>query len=221
VSFRGCFLTSPLSRLSSGFPARAWTDPDGAFAEELTSLMDSRVVLVLLSVSPFTSRGMRGYSGSAAALEEEAVQATFSSPPRCRSVSPEAYRCDLPTVGRRRASPVMIRTVFFRRQHGSPAWSSPGNSHLRLRDGGFGSPSAFRPRAVSDAPWRPKMPSPKVTAAGPYVMPPSPELPVATRWLLTSAKFAECDRSVLHGRDPAQVDFGVLFILLSSPHPFF
>jgi len=55
------------------------------------------------------------------------------------------------------------------------------------------------------------MPSPKVTAAGPFVMPPSPEPPVATRWLLTPAEFAECDHSVLHRCDPAQVDFGVMF----------
>jgi hypothetical protein len=65
------------------------------------------------------------------------------------------------------------------------------------------------------------MPSPQVTAAGPFVMPPSPDLPVATRWLLTSAEIAERDHGVLHRCDPAQVDFGVLIILLSSPHPFF
>lgn len=65
--------------------------------------MDPSVVLRLRSVSPFTPRGMRSYSGSAAALEEEAVQATFSSPPRGLPVSPVAYRFGLPTVGRRRA----------------------------------------------------------------------------------------------------------------------
>ena len=42
--------------------------------------MDSRAVLLLLSVFPFTRLAVR-YSGSAAALQEEAAKAAFSSPP--------------------------------------------------------------------------------------------------------------------------------------------
>ena len=53
--------------------------------------MDSRVVLRLLSVFPFTRACARSYSGSAAALEEEAVKATFSSPPR----RPDPFACGL------------------------------------------------------------------------------------------------------------------------------
>jgi hypothetical protein len=65
------------------------------------------------AVSPFTSRTSRSYSGSAAALNEEATKAAFSSPPRRRVVSPVAYRLDLPTVRRRRASPVMHQDRFL------------------------------------------------------------------------------------------------------------
>jgi hypothetical protein len=52
------------------------------------------------------------------------------------------------------------------------------------------------------------MPSPGVTLLGPFVTPPSPDLPVATRWLLTSVEIAECGQGVLYGRGPAQVGFG-------------
>jgi hypothetical protein len=169
--------------------------------------VDSRIVLRLRSVSPFIPTG-RDYSGSAAALEEEAVKATFSSPPRCRTVSPMAYGSVLPTVGRRRASPVMAGTLFSRRLHVAPSWSAPGNPHHRVRGERLGLSSALRLRAVSGAPARPKMPSPGVTLPGPFVAMPSPELPVAPRWLRTSAGSAEFEQGVLYGCGPAQVGFG-------------
>jgi hypothetical protein len=59
------------------------------------------------------------------------------------------------------------------------------------------------------------MPSPGVTLLGPFVTPPSPVLPMATRWLLTSVESAECGQGVLYGCGPAQVGFGGL---LSSFH---
>jgi hypothetical protein len=55
--------------------------------------MDWPVVPGHLSVSPFIRR-KADYSGSAATLQEEAVQATFSSPPHRRAVSPVAYGLD-------------------------------------------------------------------------------------------------------------------------------
>lgn len=96
---------------SSTFPAKARVGQFWALAEGLTFLMNSSVVLRLQSVSPFTSSRFRrrSYSGSAAALEEEAVKATFSSPPRRQTISPVAYTFDLPTAGRRRASPVITQ----------------------------------------------------------------------------------------------------------------
>jgi hypothetical protein len=72
----------------------------------------------------------------------------------------------------------------------------------------FGLSSALRPRAVSGAPSRPKMPSPGVTLPGPFVTPPSPVIPVATRWLRTPAGVAEFEQGVLYGCGPAQVGFG-------------
>lgn len=64
------------------------------------------------------------------------------------------------------------------------------------------------------------MQSPEVTLLGPFVTPPSPDLPVAARWLLTSVENAECEQGVLYERGPAQVGYSVV-ILLSSLHPFF
>lgn len=116
----GAFLSTMLSEWrigagSSGFPARARAGQFRASVEGLTLLMDCLVVLRLRSVSPFTDYRERqlSYSGSAATLKEEAVKATFSSPPHCRVISPKAYTLDLPTVGRRRASPVMHQDRFL------------------------------------------------------------------------------------------------------------
>jgi hypothetical protein len=68
----------------------------------------------------------------------------------------------------------------------------------------------FIQRAVTGAPSRPKMPSPRVTLPGPFDMPPSPDLPVATRWLLTSTEVVECEQGVLYRCGSAQVGFGVV-----------
>ena len=58
----------------------------------------------------------RRYSASAAVLKEEEAKATFSPPPRRHvpkdTFSPEAYMFDLPTIGRRRTSPVMTQDHF-------------------------------------------------------------------------------------------------------------
>jgi hypothetical protein len=52
------------------------------------------------------------------------------------------------------------------------------------------------------------MPSPGVALPGPFVTSPSPVIPVATRWLRTSAEVAEFEQGVLYGCGPAQVGFG-------------
>ena len=70
-----------------------------------------------------------------------------------------------------------LGTIFSRRRHASPSWSTAGNPHHRLWGERFGLSSALRPRAVSGAPTRPKMPSPGVTLPGPFVTPPSPVPP--------------------------------------------
>ena len=110
-------------------------------------------------------------------------------------------------------------TIFSRRQHASPYWSAAGNPLNRLRGERFGLSSALRLRAVSGAPNRPKMPSPGVTLPGPFVTPPSPAIPVATRWLRTSAEIAKFEQGVLYGCGPAQVGFGNPFYppFIASP----
>ena len=82
---------------------------------------------------PFHSRPA-SYSGSAATLKEEAIKAMFSSPPHCRKISPGAYTRGLPTVRRRRASPVTSSGPFSPggcMQH--PQWFS-GNNRIVARE---------------------------------------------------------------------------------------
>ena len=164
----------------------------------------------------------RGYSGSADTLEEEVAKAAFSSPPRCRAFSPVAYRLDLPTVGRRRASPVMTQDHFLQAAACITQVVPPSTIHSdRGGNEDWGHSSTLRPRAVSGAPRRPETPPPEVILLGPFDTPPSPDLPVATCWLLTSA-----DRCGVRARCSvrAWTRTGRLWqfvILLSSPHPFF
>src|SRR6202035_1595263 len=100
-------------------------------------------------------------------------------------------------------------TIFSRWRHEAPAWSTSGIPLHRLWGERFGLSSALHPRAATGAPSRPKMPSPGVTLPGPFDMPPSPGLPVATRWLLTSTEVVECEQGVLYRCGSAQVGFGV------------
>lgn len=69
--------------------------------------------------------------------------------------------------------------------------------------------------------WRTKqaeVPSPEVTLPGPFVAPPSPDLPVALRWLHTSNETAEFEQGVLYGCGSAQVGLGVVYPpLIAAP----
>lgn len=186
----------------------------------LTFLMDARVVLLLLSVSPFTRLATR-YSGSAAALQEEAAKAAFSSPPHGPTLSPAAYRRDLPTQ----------RAVEGFTGHGSGPFSPGGDTHHR--DGPGPTLRTFDPGAGIRVPvsassrggvWRTipaEMPSPEVSLPGPFVLAPSPALPVALSWLRTSADGC---RVRAESSVRARTRTGRLrrvTILLSSSHPFF
>jgi len=209
TSFRGRFLASPRLRFTRVSRQELGPTNFGSSPEWLTSLLDSRVVLrlqwFLLSLRALA----QSYSGSAATLDEEATKAAFSSPPHNRVVSPVAYLLDLPTVGRRRVSPVMVQDLFLQAharatqlvhsQHS--AWLSVGRE--------LGIPSTLRLGAVFGAPARPKMRTPGVTLPGPFVTSPSPVPPVVMRWLLTSVETAECEQGVLYGRGPAQVGFSI------------
>ena len=148
AGFGGRFLASPLSsgvlRVSRQERGRANL---GLQPGRLTFLMDSRAVLLLQSVFPFTRLAVR-YSGSAAALNEEAAKAAFSSPPRRPAVSPEVYRRDLPTVGRCRASPVMVQDHFLQAATRTTMMVRDRHSARSIPRRGFGSPSTLLPGAV-------------------------------------------------------------------------
>ena len=161
------------------------------------------------------------YSGSAAALDEEAAKAAFSSPPPCPTFSPAAYRRDLPTQ----------RTVKGFTGHGSGPFSPGGGTHHR--DGSRPTLRTFDPKAGIRVPvnassrggvWRTipaEMPSPKVSLPGPFVLAPSPVLPVLLSWLHTSADWC---RVRAESSVRARTRTGRLrrvVILLSSSHPFF
>lgn len=112
MRFGGRCLAWPLSRC-----ARFARQEHGRFRKEFSRAANFPHGLTRRSSSSvgfsFRLALRRGYSGSADTLQEEAAKAAFSSPPRCRTFSPVAYRHGLPTVGRRRASPVMLQDHFL------------------------------------------------------------------------------------------------------------
>lgn len=148
--------------------------------------MDSRVVLRLQSVSPFTSP----CGGATLDLLTPSKRRRLRRPsPHHRVAGPfrqwligTAYR---PSggVGLHRS---WFRTIFSRRRRVAPTWSPFGNPHDRRWNEELGYSSALHRRAVTGAPRRPKTPSPEVILLGPFDTPPSPVLPVASRWLHTS-----------------------------------
>jgi len=115
--------------------------------------MDSRIVLRLQPVSPFTSRLSRSYSGSAAALNEEATKAVFSSPPHNPPFRLWLMGGTYRTFGRRRASPVTSQNHFLQ-----ATARITRVVHVRLStppapwDERFGFSPALRRGAVSGAP---------------------------------------------------------------------
>ena len=183
--------------------------------------MDSRVVLRLQSVSPFTSP----CGGATLDLLTPLKKRRLRQPsPHHRVAGPfhqwligSTYRPS-DGVGLHRSC---LRTIFSRRRRVAPTWSSFSNPRDRRWNESLGYSLALHPRAVTGAPRRPKTPSPEVILLGPFVTLPSPDHPVATRWLLTSAVWcgvrARCSVR-------ARTRTGRLWrfvILLSSPHPFF
>jgi hypothetical protein len=188
----------------------------------LTVLMDSRFVLRLLSVSPFTRPVLRRATPGLL-LPSKRRRPRQPSPHRrvAHALSPAAYRRDLPTR----------RTAEGFTGHGWGPFSPGGGTHHR--DGSRPTLRTFDPKAGIRVPasasskggdWRTipaEMPSPKVSLPGPFVLAPSPVLPVALSWLHTSDESCEvrAESSV-----QARTRTGRLrraAILLPSPHPFF
>jgi hypothetical protein len=189
AGFGGCFLALPRLRLSLGFPARARADQFGVLARGANF-----------------PHGLAGRSPSSVGFSFHFTLGREATPDLLLPLKRRRFR--RPSPHRRVAGPFRLwlrgsayrpsdggglhrswlGTIFSRRQHASPNWSAAGNPLNRLWGERFGLSSALRPRAVSGAPNRPKMPSPGVTLPGPFVTPPSPVIPVATRWLRTSAE---------------------------------
>ena len=103
---------------SSGFPARARAGHLVAVAEGLTFLMDSQFVLRLRSVSAFTRPGPSPHQRATPLLlppsKRRPLRQRSPHPNRIvGTISPVAYTLDLPTIGRRRTSPVMTQVHFL------------------------------------------------------------------------------------------------------------
>ena len=211
AGFGGCFLAPRPGRVP-GVPGKSAGGPIWGFSRGancphgLAGRSPSSVGFPFHRAGP-ASR----YSGSAAALEEEAAKAAFSSPPRRHALSPAAYRRDLPTIGRRRASPVMVQDHFL--QAAARITCMVRGRYPHVRPGGDSGSPTLPPGAVLGAPCRPKCRLPESPCLAPSTVP-SPALPVARAGCLPSRN-GEFEQGVLYGRGPAQVGFGVS---LSSFH---
>ena len=130
------------------------------------------VVLRLQSVSSFTPRPPG--RGATPILLPSLRRGRFRQPSPLRRVvgtpSPVAYRFDLPTVGRRRTSPVMAWNHFLQAAtcstHGSPPPITAYPAEGRASD----SP-VLHPRAVTGTPHRPKRRLPKSSCLAPSTRP--------------------------------------------------
>ena len=135
--------------------------------------------------------------------------------------SPVAYRRDLPTIGRWRASPVMVQDHFLQAAARITVMVRDRHSARSIPRRGFGSPSTLPPGAVFGAPSRPKCRLPKSPCLAPSSRRLLRHLPVALSWLLTSAEYrrVRAESSVRARTRTGRLRRAV--ILLSSPHPFF
>ena len=178
--------------------------------------MNSRFVLPLSSVFPFTlpHRG-RATPGLLLPLKRRRLRRPSPHHRIAHALSPAAYRRDLPTVGRRRTSPVMVQDRFLQAAARITVMVRGRHSARPTSRRGFGSPSALPPGAVFGAPSRPKCRLPKSLCLAPS----SAALLRHPRWpatgCLPSSNPAKFEQSVLYGRGSAQVGFGTL---LSSFH---
>jgi len=188
----------------------------------LTFLMDGRLVLLLLSVFPFTRP------------QAAALLRVCCCPSRGGGQGSLLLTTALPTPlrpwligGTYRPSDggglhrSWFRTIFSRRRHVAPSRFGVGTPHVHSRNGDSGSRQRFCERGGA---WRTvpaQVPSPGVSLPGPFVHEPSPAPPVARGWLHTSV---ECHGVRAESSVQARTCTGRLrrvVILLSSPHPFF
>ena len=144
---------APLEHVSQpivGFPGKSAGRPFGASADGLTVRMWSSSFSVIVR---FLLSQLGGRRSATPDLLLSSTRRRLRRPAPLRrvsgAVSPAAYRHELPTVGRRRTSPVCLRTIFFRRRHASPAWftvlSRIANDEKTVRFG----PRCFAPRCFT------------------------------------------------------------------------
>jgi hypothetical protein len=221
AGFGGCFLASSLSsevlRLSRQERGRA---NFGLQPGRLTFLMDSWAVLLLRSVFPFT-RPWCATPGLLLPLKRRRLRRPSPHHRVVRAFSPAAYRRGLPTIGRWRASPVMVQDHFLQAATCNTLMVRDRHSARSIPRRGFGSPSALPPRGGV---WRTipaEVPSPEVSLPGPFVLAPSPDLPVVLSWLHTTADNCgvRAESSVRARTRTGRL--WLVVILLSWPHPFF
>ncbi len=176
--------------------------------------MDARIVLLLLSVFPFTHRRC-ATPGLLLPFKRRRPRQPSPHHRVTPALSPVAYRRDLPTVGRRRASPVMVQDHFLQAAARITVMVRDRHSARSIPRRGFGSPSTLPPGAVFGAPSRPKCRLPKSLCLAPS----SASLLRCLRWRVAGClplrNLAEFEQRVLYGRGPAQVGFDGL---LSSFH---
>ncbi len=182
--------------------------------------MNSRVVLLLLSVFPFTHPRCVT-PGLLLPFKRRRPRQPSPHHRIVSALSPVAYRRELPTVGRWRASPVMVQDRFLQAAACITVMVRDRHSARSIPRRGIRVPVSASSRGGV---WRTipaEMPSPKVALPGPFVREPSPVLPVARGWLLTSAEYREvrAKRSVRARTRTGRLRRAV--ILLSPPHPFF
>lgn len=102
------------------------------------------------------------------------------------ALSPVAYTLSLPTVGRRRVSPVTTQDRFLQ----AATRSTPVVRHRPSASTGGGRISGVLDASSKGGDWRTtqaEVPSPGVSLPGPFVTVPSPDAPVVPPWLRTPA----------------------------------
>ena len=148
--------------------------------------MDSSVVLRFRSVFPFIRRG-RTTPGLLLSSRSRLSRHRSAHRRVAGAISPMAYTLDLPTAGRRRASPVMSQDHFLQAAtHIITRVVHRRRSVLSAMGGCQGIPSA----SFKGGNWRTRqaaVPTPEVSLPGPFTTMPSPVPPTAPPWLHTSA----------------------------------
>lgn len=206
---------------SPAVPAKARAGQFWALTGGLTFLMDSSVVLRLRAVSPFTSGRFRHEATPVLLLplKKRPLRQRSLHRPRRRTISPVAYTFDLPTAGRRRASPVMTQDHSLQAAAGATPVVRRRHSARPATGGNQDFPSA----SSRGGDWRTTQAETAVSRslpAWPLRDDPFFRTPRRNRpGCVPPLKVAEFGQRVLNEHGPAQVGLGVICPPF-SPLPF-